>query len=232
MLSLGSGPVLRVPCIIVNFKVYQQGYGKTGLKLLKDLERASKGHEGQVAAAVAAIDIRHFADGSALPIFSQHIDPIGFGAHTGHVLPEAVKEAGAVGTLINHSERRLTIADIGAAVSRCREVGLLSCVCTNNVDTSAAVAALGPDYLAVEPPELIGGTVSVSSARPEVVSGSVVRVRKVNDKVKVLCGAGVKSGKDVAKAIELGSSGVLLASGVVTAKDVAAVMRDLLAGLK
>jgi triosephosphate isomerase len=224
--------MLKTPCIIVNFKVYQQGYGKKGLKLLKDLEKASEAHMGQVAAAVGPVDIRHFAEQGKIPIFSQHIDPVPYGAFTGHVLPEAVKEAGAVGTLINHSERRLTIADIGAAVARCREIGLMSCVCTNNIDTSAAVAALGPDFLAVEPPELIGGNVSVSSATPEVVSGSVERVRKVNDKVKVLCGAGVKNGKDVAKAIELGASGVLLASGVVTAKDVMAVMKDLLAGLQ
>jgi triosephosphate isomerase len=93
------------------------------------------------------------------------------------------------------------------------------------------VAALGPDFLAVEPPELIGGNISVSTAKPEIVSGSVQRVHKVNDKVKVLCGAGVKSGKDVAKSLELGAEGVLLASWVVTAKDVVAVMKDLLAGL-
>jgi triosephosphate isomerase len=223
--------VLKTPCIIVNLKTYQQGYGKRGLELIKNLEKASSGHKGQVAVAAATVDIKFFSEKGSLPVFAQHIDPVGYGAFTGHVLPEAIKEAGAVGTLINHSERRLTIADIGAAVSRCREVGLISCVCTNNVDTSAAVAALGPDYLAVEPPELIGGNVSVSSAKPEIVSGSVSRVRKVNDKVKVLCGAGVKNGNDVRKSIELGTSGVLLASGVVTAKDVSAVMKDLLAGL-
>jgi len=230
--SKGSGIVLKTPCIIINLKTYQQGYGKKGLELIKGLEKASAGHKGQVAVAAATVDIKYFSEKGSLPVFSQHIDPVGFGAFTGHVLPEAVKEAGAVGTLINHSERRLTIADIGAAVARCREVGLISCVCTNNVDTSAAVAALGPDFLAVEPPELIGGNISVSSARPEIISGSVERVRTINEKVKVLCGAGVKTGKDVAKAIELGSSGVLLASGVVTAKDVMAVMKDLLAGLE
>lgn len=227
----GSGHVLKTPCIIVNLKTYQQGFGKKGLELIKDLEKASSGYKGQVAVAAATVDIKFFSERGSLPVFAQHIDPVGYGAFTGHVLPEAIKEAGAVGTLINHSERRLTIADIGAAVSRCREVGLISCVCTNNVDTSAAVAALGPDFLAVEPPELIGGNVSVSSAKPEIVSMSVSRVRKVNDKVKVLCGAGVKNGNDVRKSIDLGTSGVLLASGVVTAKDVLAVMKDLLAGL-
>jgi triosephosphate isomerase len=184
-----------------------------------------------VAAAVGVADIRFFAENSSIPIFAQHIDPVGHGAHTGHVLPESVKEAGAIGTLINHSERRLTIADIEAANSRARAVGLLTCVCTNNIETSAAIASLGPDYLAVEPPELIGGDISVSKAKPEIVSGSVEKVKAINPFVLVLCGAGVKNGEDVKKAIELGSSGVLLASGVVKAKDVGAVMRDLLSGL-
>lgn len=223
--------MLRIPVIIINLKTYKEGYGKRGLELLKGIERASASHKGQVAVAAGPADIALFSQGCSLPVLSQHIDPVGHGAYTGHVLPEAVKEAGAVGTLINHSERRLTLADIEASIARAKEVGLLTCVCTNNIDTSAAVAALDPDYLAVEPPELIGGDISVSSARPEVISGSVEKVHRINKDVKVLCGAGVKNGDDVRKAIELGSAGVLLASGVVKAKDVSKVMKDLLAGL-
>lgn len=224
--------MLKTPAVIINFKTYEQGFGKKGLDLLKVIEEASGTHKGQVAAAIGPADIKHYVERASIPIFSQHIDPVGFGAYTGHVVPEAVKEAGAIGTLINHSERRLTVAEIEAAVSRCRDIGLLTCVCTNNVETSAAIAALGPDYLAVEPPELIGGDISVSSARPEVISGSVEKVHAINKRVKVLCGAGVKNGADVRKAIELGSEGVLLASGVVKAKDVVAVMKDLLSGLE
>lgn len=223
--------MLRLPVIIINLKTYKEGYGKRGLELLKGIEKVSASHKGQVAVAAGPADIALFSQGCSLPVLSQHIDPVGHGAYTGHVLPEAVKEAGAVGTLINHSERRLTLADIEASIARAKEVGLLTCVCTNNIDTSAAVAALDPDYLAVEPPELIGGDISVSSARPEVISGSVEKVHRINKDVKVLCGAGVKNGDDVRKAIELGSAGVLLASGVVKAKDVVKVMKDLLAGL-
>lgn len=224
--------MLKTPVIIINLKTYEQAYGKKGFALIEQLEKVSTSYEGQVAVAAGFTDIGRFADVSSLPVFAQHIDHVGFGAHTGHVLPESVKEAGAVGTLINHSERRLTIANIEAAVSRARDIGLISCVCTNNVRTSAAVAAMGPDYLAVEPPELIGGDISISTARPELISDSVDKVRGINKDVKVLCGAGVKNGQDVRKAIDLGSSGVLLASGVVKAKDVGAVMKDLLSGLE
>ena len=59
----------------------------------------------------------------------------------------------------------------------------------------------------------------------------LLEVRKVDPNVKVLCGAGVKTGKDIRKALELGAHGVLLASGVVKAKDKRATLMDLVGGL-
>jgi triosephosphate isomerase len=141
------------------------------------------------------------------------------GSYTGHVLPEAVKEAGAVGTLINHSERRLKLADIDASVNHAREANLASLVCSNNAAVSAAVAALKPDMIAIEPPELIGSGIPVSKAKPEVVSGTVELVKQVNSDVMILCGAGITQGDDVAAALQLGTQGVLVASGIVKAKD-------------
>jgi len=132
---------------------------------------------------------------------------------------------------VNHSERRLTLADIEAVVSRLKGAGLVSVVCTNNVATSAAAAALGPDFVAIEPPELIGGNVSVSSANPGIITGTVEAVRKVNPAVRILTGAGIHSGECVKTAIDLGTDGVLLASGVVKAKAPIAVLRDLVSRL-
>ena len=217
--------------IIVNYKTYAQGSGKRGLELTKILERAGKEYGVNLAVAVSPLDIRYYAEETEVPIFAQHMDTIGFGSNTGFILPEAVKEAGAIGTLINHSEHRLRLADIEALVRKCEELGMLSVVCTNNVPTTGAAALLRPDFVAVEPPELIGGDISVSRAQPEIVSGSVEAVQAVAPEVEVLCGAGVKNGEDVRKALELGSRGVLLASGVVKANDPEAVMRDLVKGV-
>jgi len=86
---------------------------------------------------------------------------------------------------------------------------------------------LGPAFIAVEPPELIGGDISVTSADPSIVSDTVAAVKSVNPNVRVLCGAGVKNGEDVAMAIKLGAEGVLLASGVTKANDVDSVLADL-----
>jgi triosephosphate isomerase len=104
-------------------------------------------------------------------------------------------------------------------------------VCTNNEVTSAAAAALGPAYVAIEPPELIGSGVSVSKANPEIIKRSVALVHAVSPKVKVLTGAGIQSGECVKIAVDLGTDGVLLASSVVKSKEPGAVLRDLVSKL-
>jgi len=216
----------------VNLKAYRQTRGEGSLAIARALEAVAV--ETGVAFAVApnAFDIRLLATSTGLPVLAQHVDAVPEGGHTGHLTPEAAREAGAVGSLVNHSERRLQVADIEHVLVRLRECGLASVVCTNNARVSRAVAALGPDFIAVEPPELIGGDVSVSTARPEVVSDSVRLVRQVDAHVRVLCGAGVKTGHDVRRAIELGAEGVLLASGVALARDVRASALDLASGAR
>jgi triosephosphate isomerase len=223
--------MLKTPTIVLNVKTYAEATGKRALEIANLMDKISKGTGASMAISVQATDITLCAKNISIPVWAEHIDPIKPGSHTGWTLPEAVKIAGAVGTLINHSEHRLKLADIDVCVTRAKELNLDHIVCSNNVDTSKAIAALSPNFVAVEPPELIGGDISVTTADPGIVSGSVEAVRDVDKKVKVLCGAGVKNGKDVAKAIELGADGVLLASGIVKANDKESVIRDLASGL-
>jgi len=203
----------------VNFKTYSEGTGKKGIKLAKLAEKVAHECDACIAVAPQFPDIHPTAQEVDIPIFAQHMDSVKPGSFTGHVLPESVKEAGATGTLINHSERRLRLSEIDAVISRTREVDLLSVVCSNNAAVSAAASALKPNMIAVEPPELIGTGISVSKAKPEVVSGTVELVKRVNPGVVTLCGAGITKGEDVASALRLGTEGVLVASGVVKAKD-------------
>ena len=220
-----SGKV-RVPIVLVNFKAYNEGTVKKALELAKTCEKVSSETGVCVGVAPQFVDIAPIAGAVSVPVFSQHIDPISAGSFTGHVLAESLKEAGCVGTLINHSERRLKLADIDAVVARARENGLTSVVCSNNSLVSAAAAALKPDMIAVEPPELIGTGIPVSKAKPEVVSGTVELVRRLNRDVVILCGAGITRGDDVAAALKLGTKGVLVASGIVKAKDPYSVLLD------
>ena len=133
--------------------------------------------------------------------------------------------------MLNHSEHRLEITDLKSSVAACKVNGLISVVCADSSETSGAMAFFRPDFIAVEPPELIGGDISVTSARPEVVSDAVHAVHRVDANIPVLCGAGVKTGKDVKEALRLGAKGVLLASGVVKATDVAKALSDLVSGI-
>jgi len=224
--------LLKTPVIVLNVKTYDQAIGNEAINIAKLMESVGEETGVSMAIAVQASDIYRVKNEVSIPVWAEHIDPITPGSHTGWTLPEAVKDAGAVGTLINHSEHRLTLAEIDACLTRANETGLDTIVCTNNVATSKAAAALQPQFVAVEPPELIGGDISVTTADPDIVSGSVEAVKSINENVKVLCGAGVKNGKDVSKALELGSEGVLLASGIVKASNKKAVIQDLANGIK
>jgi len=217
---------LQTPMIIVNFKTYLEATGCRAVELAKCAERASKESGVYIAVAPQFTDIKAVAEAVEIPVYAQHIDAIKPGSCTGHILPEAVKQAGAVGTLINHSERQIKLAEIDAVIKRCNEEGLISCVCTSNPPISAAVAYLNPDIISIEPPELIGTGIAVSKAQPEAVTNTMKLVRKVNDEAVVLCGAGISHGEDVATALRLGTYGVLVASGVVKAKDPYSVLRE------
>ena len=184
----------------------------------------------RIAVSPQAADISRVAD-TGVETWAQHVDPNDYGSHTGSTLAEAVADAGAVGTLINHSENRLKLADIDGSIQAAERAGLETCVCGNNPGQIGAVAALGPDSVAVEPPELIGGDVSVASADPDIVTDAVAAAGEVDDSVEVFCGAGIATGEDVAAAKELGADGVLLASGVALADDPEAVLRDLVSPL-
>lgn len=223
--------MLKTPVIVLNVKTYAEATGSKALEIAEIMDKISKETGASMAISVQATDLTMCAEKVSIPVFAEHIDPIKPGSHTGWTLPEAVKAAGAVGTLINHSEHRLKLADIDVCIARAKELDLGHIVCSNNIATSKAIAALSPNFVAVEPPELIGGDISVTTADPGIVNGSVDAVRDVDKNVKILCGAGVKNGKDVAKSIELGAKGVLLASGIVKAKDKESVIRDLVSGL-
>jgi triosephosphate isomerase len=205
--------------IIVNFKTYLESTGKKALELAKQAEHASKETGACIVVAPQFVDLAKVVETVEIPVFAQHIDPIKPGNSTGHILVESVKDAGAVGTLINHSERQLKLSDIDATIALVKEKGLTSCVCANNPSVSAAIAAMRPDITSVEPPELIGSGISVSKAKPEIVTDTVKLVHKVAPEMTILCGAGISTTEDIAIALKLGTSGVLVASGVVKAKD-------------
>ncbi len=218
--------------IVINFKTYEQATGEQAVKLAKICEKVAKETKQNIIIAVQNLDLFHVSSQVSIPVYAEHIDPVKYGSNTGKDLPEAIVSNGATGVLINHSEDKEELVDIENNIKRAKSVGLKTIVCAPTANQSEAIAALEPDYVAVEPPELIGGDVSVSKAQPELLTDTVNKVHSVNKKLPVLCGAGVKDHEDVRIAMKLGCEGILVASGITKAKDPEKALNDLIKGMK
>ena len=215
--------------VVVNFKTYESAHGIAAEELALIMEQIET--DARMIAVVSAFDLSAVVSAAPnLEIWTQHLDPINFGSNTGWLHPETAIQRGAKGTLINHAEHKVSIEHIAMLLDNVPE-GFTICACAADIDEARALSALQPDYVAVEPPELIGGEISVTTADPEIVSGTARAIREISEDVGILCGAGVKNGQDVLKAIELGTSGVLLASGVTKVKDAVAALNDLVSEL-
>jgi triosephosphate isomerase len=211
--------VKRTPIVILNFKTYLESTGNNALKLAMASEIVAEETGVNIIIAPQSPDIYKLSNEVKIPVFAQHVDAVDAGGHTGSSLIECIKEAGAVGCLVNHSEKRMKLADMDAVVKKAAEISMVSVICTNNIETSAAASTLKPDFVAIEPPELIGSGIPVSKAEPEIVEGTVDIIHEINPKISVLCGAGISTGDDMRAAMDLGAEGVLLASGIIMAKD-------------
>jgi triosephosphate isomerase len=202
---------------IINYKNYSEISGTNAAKLASAAGTVAKKWGVKIAIAPPhhlLSSIRYSG-----PILAQHVDNAKAGSTTGFVVPELLKKSRINGSLINHSEHRIPAKDIAELVKRLRVLRMVSVVCVKNVQEAAKYAKLNPDYIAIEPPELIGSGRAVSTEKPELITKAVQAVKAAKNNTKLLCGAGLVSGQDVRKAIELGSKGILVASGIVKAKD-------------
>ena len=229
-MSLQDAKIMDKPLVVVNFKTYSSASASTADYLARKMEKFSNANVRMVA-VVSAFDLHSVSSASNhLEVWSQHLDPVGRGSFTGWLEPETAISRGAQGTIINHAEHKVSIEHVKQLMEQLPE-GFPICACAANVEEAKALAELGPTFIAVEPPELIGGDISVTTADPSIVSDTVYAVKSVNPNVRILCGAGVKNGNDVDKAIELGAEGVLLASGVTKASDAISVLEDLVSSI-
>ncbi|VVC02727.1 Triosephosphate isomerase [Candidatus Burarchaeum australiense] len=218
------------PVIALNFKAYKESLGERGLALCEIASAVSMLSGVRVIVAPQAVDLREAAK-VCNDVYAQHVDAVAQGQFTGWITAESLKHAGVKGSLVNHSERRLAKETIAGTVERLKAAGLESMVCAHDATESAELAKLKPSFVAVEPPELIGKGISVSTAKPEVVIKAVELVRKSSPGVPVLCGAGVSTASDVKKAIQLGADGVLLASAYVMAKEPKKLLEEMVASV-
>ncbi|NOQ55503.1 MAG: triose-phosphate isomerase [Nanohaloarchaea archaeon] len=216
------------PLIVVNVKTYQTGTGPRLLKLIKKLEEVKAETGSKIILSVPATDIYRASSETNLPIYAQHTDLATYGPNTGAILPESVRLAGAKGTILNHAEKKIDLKILKKTVAAARLNKLKVIVCADTLDEVRLLARLRPDYLAIEPPELIGGNHSVTKARPKIITETVKIVKKIDPMIKVLVGAGIKTAYDIKKSMELGADGILIASGITGAKDPKKVLIDMI----
>ena len=211
-------------CLIVNCKVYREASRKYLHKLVKQVDEVQgKSDKLRIIVCVSALYLESLAKQfPRLTFFSQSVDGIGFGAHTGHISPYQVKEVGGSGTLLNHSEKRIPEAEIVNCVVHCKKANLEVCLCVENKEEIKKYESLQVDFIAIEPPELIGGEISISEDRPSLIKDCVELSEK-----PLLVGAGIKTKQDVEIAKELGAEGILVSSGIVRAENPRQVLEEL-----
>ena len=154
-----------------------------------------------------------------LPLICQHVDDEKIGPTTGFIIPEIAKSYGASGSLINHSEHRMEHANIKNVIERLRQLNMFSVVCASTSKEVGELSRFNPDMIAIEPPEPIGTGKAVSKVNPSIITESVIEARTYSKNVKVICGAGIVDKTDIQSAINLGSQGILLASGLIKSES-------------
>ncbi|MDH5569273.1 MAG: triose-phosphate isomerase [Nitrosopumilus sp.] len=210
---------------VINCKNYEEISGDKIIKFVKTAENISKKYKVKVAVSPPQHLVGLVAN-SSIPIFAQHIDDSKIGSTTGFIIPELLKKSKVKGSLINHSEHRISSKEIEKLVSKLKELKMTSILCVKDVAEVKKYVKLNPDYIAIEPPELIGSGKAVSKEKPDLISKAAEAVKNAKNNTKLLCGAGIVSGEDVSKAIELGSKGILVASGIVKSKNWNSIMSE------
>lgn len=202
--------------LVINFKNYSDASGAKTIELAQAAQQVARKLKVEIVLAPPQGSLALVAKSVDIPVVCQHVDDAKEGSTTGFFVPEIAKLCGASGSLINHSEHRIDIQTIENLVKRLRGLDMASIVCARTPDEVAKIASFSPDFIAIEPPELIGSGRAVSKENPAIITDSI---KAASGRSRVICGAGITDKGDVAKAMELGSHGILVASGVVKAKS-------------
>lgn len=215
--------------LVINFKNYSDASGAKTIELAQAAQQVAKKLNVEIVLAPPQASVALVAKSVDLPVVCQHVDDANEGSTTGFIVPEIARMYGASGSLINHSEHRVDIQVIKNLVMRLRALSMTSIVCAHTPDEVAEIAAFSPDFIAIEPPELIGSGRAVSKENPAIITNSI---KAAGGRSKVICGAGITDKGDVSKAMELGSQGILVASGVVKAASWPDKISELAQGMK
>ena len=214
--------------LIINFKNYEEVSADKAITLAKSALNVAEKLKIEIVVAPPQPVVALIAKNVQLPVICQHLDNEKVGPSTGFIVPEIAKSYGAIGSLINHSEHRMEMSSIASLVERMRKIGMTSIVCAQEPREVIEVSSFQPDFIAIEPPELIGSGRAVSKENPAIVTKSI---QGAGSRSSVICGAGITDKDDVVKAMELGSQGILVASSIVKANSWEKKITELASGM-
>lgn len=223
-----KGIEIKPPFFEIGPKAYL--YGEEMLKLAKVIDKVALKYDLDVIVTPQYTDIKLLADNTErILVFAQHMDPLPVGRGLGSVLPEAVKAAGAVGVMLNHAEKPISMETVAETIKRADEVGLATIVCADTLEDVKTIAKMGPNLIVAEPTELIG-TGQTSDAN--YVIDTIKAVEEINPDIMVLQGAGISNGQDVYNTIKLGAQATGSTSGIIKAADPYAMVEEMLFNLR
>ncbi len=205
--------------LIINLKNYLETSGDNTIKLVKDAEKVSDKLGIEIVISPPQPTLAAIANRSKLKIISQHVDLKKPGSTTGYYIPELIGKVGAMGSLINHSEHPVEITEIKQLIEKLKELNLLSFVCVKTTEELKEIIEFEPNYIAIEPPELIGTQKSISTEKPFLIRECNQIVNVKGQTSELICGAGINKKEDVKTALEYGAKGILVSSSITKASN-------------
>ncbi|MBR2479483.1 MAG: triose-phosphate isomerase [Clostridia bacterium] len=223
-----NGYKIRAPFFEVGPKCFM--WGERMLKLCLKLDEIAEKYDLDIIVTPQYADIRLIAENTKrLHVYAQHMDSLTPGRGLGSVLPESVKDAGAVGVMLNHAEKKLTMEELEKTIKRADEIGLATIVCADSVEDVERIAKMSPNIIVAEPTELIGTGVASDMG---YVRDTIAAVNAINPDIMVLQGAGISNADDVANVIRAGAQATGCTSGVMKADDPEAAAEAMLSTLR
>lgn len=205
--------------LIINLKNYLETSGDNTIKLVKDAEKVSERLNVEIIVSPPQPSLALIVKQTNLKVISQHVDLKKIGSTTGYYVPEIIDKAGAKGSLINHSEHPIEITEIKQLIEKLKELNLLSFVCVKTTKELKEILEFGPNYIAIEPTELIGTQKSISSEKPFLIRECQQMVSTKDQISELICGAGINKKEDVKMALEYGAKGILVSSSITKASN-------------
>jgi triosephosphate isomerase (TIM) len=205
--------------LIINLKNYLETAGDYTIKLVKDAEKVSDKLDIEIVISPPQPSLAAIASQTKLKIISQHVDMKSPGSTTGYYIPELIRKVGASGSLINHSEHPVETTETKQLIEKLKELNLLSFVCVKTTEELKEVIEFDPNYIAIEPPELIGTQKSISIEKPFLIRECKQIVNMKDQTSELICGAGINKKEDVKIALEYGAKGILVSSSITKASN-------------